>query len=593
MLLAVAANTNCIYAQTTRIGHRVTVEGKVWTERQGWNRDYMLSLDVDRLLAGFRQQAHLDTKGAALYGGWESTELRGHTLGHWLTAMSLYVSQTDDKAAASRLTYVVHSLAECQAAIGTGFLSAWDERMLDNVEDTGQGWAPYYTIHKILQGLIDAYTYTHNAEALTVAERLGDYLATRAEYIKTRNSNSTFTEKPGRQVRVSWEQALEIQETGGYPEAMLNLYALTQNDRYLSTARLFHQMSKLVPASKGIDELHTGEEHNHHHANTTIPQFIAAARDAQLKNDETMLKAAKNFWEMVVRHRTYSIGSTGHHEHWNLPPDRIIDELTPQAGETCATYNMIKLSNLLFSMEPRAEYAEYVERALCNHILSSIQPQTANFMYFHTVKPGTPRTYGSNKDIFWCCTGSGMENPGRYAESIYFEDTANNRLYVNQFIGSTMEGVVRLDSEFPAAEEATLTLLCDTTMDISIRRPSWSKGFKIRGVKGKEQDGYVTISRQWKKGDKLRIIFPMDERKEYVLGSDEVYSILHGPLVMAAKTDETPLSPEEVTLTDNFFGSVPERYDSKMEIPVYTRNQPLIPLYQLGNYRFTIYWVKY
>jgi len=553
----------------------------------------MLSLDVDKLLAGFREQAHLDTKGVTKYGGWESTDLRGHTLGHWLTAMSIYVSQSDDKDAAARIEYAVHSLRECQNAIGTGFLAAWDERMLDIVEDTGQGWAPYYTVHKILQGLIDNYNYTGNAEALASAKSLGDYLALRADYIKQRNAgkdNHSFIERQGRHARVSWEQALEIQETGGYSEAMLNLYALTGNESYLETARLFHQMNKLEPASRGIDELHTGSEHNHHHANTTIPQFIAAARDAQLTGDEKKLTSARNFWDMVVNHRTYNIGSTGNHEHWNLPADRIIDELTSQAGETCATYNMIRLSNLLFSMEPRAQYAEYVERALCNHILSSIQPGTSNFMYFHTVKPGTPRTYGQNKECFWCCTGTGMENPVRYAESIYFEDLEHNRLYINQFIGSTMEGVVKLESNFPESDEATLTLLCDTTMQIYIRKPSWSSRFKIKGAKGKLADGYVTLERKWKKGDKIRISFPMDDHNEYVLGSNEVYSILHGPLVMAAKTDDTQLQQEEVTVTDNFFNKVPAEYDSNMDIPSFNASQTLTPLYKLGNYRYTVYW---
>lgn len=582
-----------IVSFTASAGHKVTVQGKVWADRIEWDRNYLLSLDPDRLLVGFREVAGVDTKGLKRYGGWESTDLRGHTIGHWMTAMAMLVAQSDDELAAQKLDYVVRSLAECQEATGTGFLSAWGEKMLDTVEDTGRGWAPYYTIHKILQGLLDVYTYTRNEEALTVARRLGDYLASRADYIIERDAHANdqnWMEREGRNKRVSWEQALEIQETGGYTEVMLNLYAVTGNERYLSTARLFHQMSKLIPASQNIDELHKGEEPNHNHANTTIPQFIGAARDAQLTGNEPMRQAAENFWKMVTEHRSYSIGGTGHHEHWDLPADHIADELTGQTAESCCTYNLIKLSNLLFDMAHRAEYAEYVERALCNHILSSIQPETANFMYFHTMKPGTIRTYGENDDCFWCCTGSGMENPMRYAESIYYEDEDNNRVYVNQFIGSTMEGVLKMESEFPSDDEAVITMLCDTTMTLMVRKPTWSDNFKVKGVKGKEIDSYVMIERNWKKGDKVRLSFPMKEMKEFAPGSDEVFSVLRGPLVMAGITDPEEFEQKDVTLKDNFFNGLTERYDSNMDVPVYDKSYKCVPLYELGNYRFTVYW---
>jgi len=578
---------------TARAGHKVTVQGKVWADRIGWDKNYMMSLDADRLLAGFREVAHIDTKGVRRYGGWESTDLRGHTMGHWMTAMAMWVAQSGDKAAVQRLDYVVHSLAQCQEANKTGYLSAWGEKMLDTVEDTGRGWAPYYTIHKILQGLLDVYTYTQNMEALTVAQRLGDYLASRAEYIIERNAHENdpnWTERAGRNKQVSWEQALEIQETGGFAEAMLNLYAITQNDRHLTTARLFHQMSKLNPAIQNIDELHMGKEPNHNHANTTIPQFIGAARDAQLTGNEPMERAAENFWKMVTGHRSYCIGGTGHHEHWNMPADHVADELTGQTAETCCTYNLIKLSNLLFDRSHKAKYAEYVERALCNHILSSIQPETANFMYFHPTNPGAIRTYGENNDCFWCCTGSGMENPMRYAESIYYEDETNNQLFVNQFIGSTMEGVLMMQSEFPADDKAIITMLCDTTMTLMVRKPTWCGNFKIKGAKGKEMDGYIRIERKWKKGDKVHLLFPMDERKEFAPGSNEIYCLLRGPLVMAGITAPNAFEKKDVTLTDNFFNGVSKRFESRMDVPVYDKSYNCVPLYELGNYRFTIYW---
>ena len=279
-------------------------------QRQQWDEHYILSLDADRLLHHFRRECGLEPQPNTIpYGGWESTDLRGHTLGHWLSALSLMAggqasSDVVKEEAQKRLSYTINELAACQQQRSklhpesAGYLSAFREQMLDVADNTGQGWAPYYTLHKILQGLLDAYRLTGNAQALDVAGKMGDYIYQRTTRLD----------------EAKWLKALDIMEVGGFAESMLNLYQLTKKQEHLVAGQRFQQMSKLVPAAHGVDSLHIHVTDNYHHANTTIPQFIAAKREYDVNGNPLMLDAAANFWDMVVEHRTYCNGTTGFHE---------------------------------------------------------------------------------------------------------------------------------------------------------------------------------------------------------------------------------------------------------------------------------------
>ena len=546
-------------------------------ERQLWDEHYILSLDADRLLFHFRGECGLEQlPNTTPYGGWESTDLRGHTLGHWLSALSLMVGgQASSDAvkveAQKRLSYTVNVLAACQQQRSklhpesAGYLSAFREQMLDVADNTGQGWAPYYTLHKILQGLLDAYRLTGNAQALDVAGKMGDYI-----YQRTTRLDEG-----------KWLKALDIMEVGGFAESMLNLYQITKKQEYLVAGQRFQQMSKLVPAAHGVDSLHIHVTDNYHHANTTIPQFIAAKREYDVNGNPLMLDAAANFWDMVVEHRTYCNGTTGFHEHWNLPGDQLSKELDAQAGENCCTYNMIKLSDELFLTNRDAKYPEYTERAIINGIMGTIEPETANFCYFHTQKPGAFKTFPPNASVFYCCSGSGMESHLRYAAGIYFH--SEDVLYVNQFFSSTFDWkqkdvVCHQTTDFPREEATTLCFdQANATFEVRIRIPSWcEKGFglKLNGkkVKWTSQNGYACIRRAWEKGDKLSVLLPMTLRAEPLADAPNTVALFYGPMVLAVDLGKEGVTRDLINTSDNFFGGVNEPWQVKMEMPSLTGN---------------------
>ena len=589
--------------------------------RQQWDERYILSLNADRLLYYFRSECGLEPiAGTKPYLGWESTDLRGHTLGHWLSALSLMAGGQASTAqvkeeAANRLDYTVNALARYQYhrsllhPESAGYISAFREDMLNVADNTGQGWAPYYTLHKILQGLIDVYRITDNSEALDVACSLGDYI-----YQRT----TRFDES-------KWLKALDIMEVGGFAESMLNLYQITKNTNHLLAAQKFQQMSKLLPAAHGVDSLHIHVTDNFNHANSTIPQFIAAKREYDVNGNKIMLAAATNFWNMVVGGRTYCNGTTGFHEHWNLPANQLSKELDAQAGENCCTYNIIKLSDELFLTNPDAKYPEYTERAIINGIMGTIEPETANFMYFHTQKPGAFKTFPPNAEVFYCCSATGMESNLRYAAGIYFHTASI--LYVNQFFSSSLQwkeqGVeCRQTTNFPLEEGSELCFSkADAAFELRVRIPSWCKtGFDLK-LNGKkiaftQQNGYACINRTWHTGDKLSVSLPMNLYAEAMADDPNTIALFYGPMVLAADLGNSGLTSERINTTDNFYGGVKEPWQVKFQMPALIGNAQklnwikkekgqlvfstsrtsngqfllLRPLYQIYNCRFADYF---
>lgn len=571
---------------------------------------YIHSLKADNLLYFFRERANLpQPEGAASYGGWESTDLRGHTLGHYLTALSILYVQSGDSKTKSTINHVVKTLDEIQNATGKGYVSAFSESMLDRVEADGSGWAPYYTLHKILQGLIDAHVYAGNELALTVADKFGDYIYDRT----TRLTDQAH-----------WERVLDIMEVGGFAEAMLNLYQLTDKEKHLQAGQFFQQMTKLRPASEGLDILADNRTSNFNHSNSTIPQFIAAVREYELTGDKVMLDAARHFWNHVVEHRAYCNGSTSFWEHWNLPPDHLSQELGVRSGETCCTYNLIRLSNDLFRLLRNPKYAEYVERATLNHIMGTIHPESGNFMYFHTQKPGTFKWYGNNDQVFWCCTGTGMENHLRYAHSVFFN--LQDTLYVTQYFPTQLhweEKGLKLEqiTEFPYQESTRLKITEGAAnATLKIRIPTWTNDFAVkvngRTAKGKVENGFCCISRNWNAGDVIKVTFPMKLRLEPMADHHRMAAIFYGPLVLAGDLGSEGVTSDRVNINDNFYNGHPNYMNPTTPVPTLTGSMEklnwlkkkknkleftttatsdgstlrLIPLYKATGIRFTDYW---
>jgi len=592
--------------------------------RASWDHDFMLSLDVDRLLYFFLDEEH--RTGLEPYGSWESLDLKGHTAGHYLTAMSMLYAQTCEEAALQRVNRMVDGFEECQQRLGTGLITAFRLDLLDECETKGTGWAPYYTLHKILQGLLDAYTYAGNQKALQLAIGMGDHFVQRKASIVERN--------------IDWTRNLDIMEVGGFAESMLNLYALSGKPEHLDVARFFHQWSKLTPAAEGRDELHhpsllaqhrnrrspnADPLHNMHHCNATIPQFLAAARDFELTGDSLYWRAADHFWHFVTEHRTYCNGTTGNFEHWSYGPDSLSQELDYRVGETCCTYNMIKLSNELFRLHPDVAYADYVERALVNDIIGTIYPETSDFMYFHTQRPGSNKIFGRNVECFWCCTGSGMENPQRYVESIYFTDSES--LYVNLPVPSVLcwddRGILLSQKgNYPQSGASLITIEeGQGNFTLCLRLPSWCQEYQLmlngESLDVKPEQGYLRCRREWKKGDQLSLDLHYTLRAEPLADDPSIVSLSYGPLVLAADLGQVDTSM--VLVTNNFYGGVPEPWQVKEPVPALTgslselsnwllptevpnqfmttatsdgRTLTLLPLYQITDRKFTCYFIN-
>ncbi|MDN3670699.1 glycoside hydrolase family 127 protein [Echinicola jeungdonensis] len=503
------------------------------------DKQYLLEMNPDRLLAPFYLQAGLEPKSPR-YGNWENTGLDGHIGGHYLSALSLMYASTGSQEVLYRLNYMLEGLEECQNQDPDGYVGGipegkkmWDQVANGNIRAGGfslnDKWVPIYNIHKLFAGLADAYNYTGSKKAKNILSKLSYWFLDLTDKLND----------------------LQIQEIlksehGGINEVFVDVAEITGDDQFLTLAnRLSHQVL-LQPLMAGKDQL------NGMHANTQIPKIIGFFRVSQATGDEGLENAAQYFWNTVVEKRTVSIGGNSVREHFH-PSDNFTEMLTSREGpETCNTYNMVKLSKYLFLENPELKYMDYYERALYNHILSSQHPEHGGFVYFTPMRPQHYRVYSNPHETFWCCVGSGMENHGKYGEMIYAHDGEN--IFVNLFIPSELnweEKGIQLtqNTSFPKSEKSSLTLQLKKKKKFAlyIRKPKWITGNMEIRVNGQKADyhsihyGYIKIERTWKDEDQVEINLPMETQLEYLPDGSPWASFVHGPIVLAAKTDSSDL----------------------------------------------------
>jgi DUF1680 family protein len=580
------------------------------------DQQYLLSLDQDRLLHNFRVTAGLPSTAQPL-GGWESpdTELRGHSAGHYLSAVSIMYASTGDDRFKARADSLVTEFAKVQDAesrkFHPGYLSAFPEELFDRVEARQRVWAPYYTIHKIMAGLLDAYLLAHNTQALDVLEK-------QADWVYTRNVRLTDAQR----------QAMLQTEQGGMVEVLANLYGATADERYLQAAHMFEHRRILDPLANGVDPL------DRVHANTQIPKIIGSAREYELTGDKRDYDIATFFWDRVVHHRTFVMGGNSDNEAF-FPEDETSHHLGASGPETCNTYNMLKLTRHLFAWNPSAETMDFYERALLNHILGSQDPKTGGVLYYCPLKPGAFKTFSTADDSFWCCVGTGMENHAKYNDSIYFHSPAAANappaLYVNLFIPSELtwsaQAVkVRQVTRFPEEDSTALTFTAarPVRLALKVRYPSWATSGITVTLNGQPQaidakpGSYVTVDREWKSGDTLNVRLPMSLHMEGLPDDPHYQALMYGPVVLAgdlgtAGLDKVnrygPSAPPvgRVPPIDvpSFVAESPQQVVAHVK-PVAGKPltfqtsglaQPhevtLIPLYKTFEPRYTVYWTMY
>ena len=507
---------------------------------------FLKKMDTARLLAGFRTTAGIDTKGVRPYGGWEDSLLGGHCVGHYLTALAQAVKVTGDKELKEKSQTLIAGLEECQKKLGTGFLFGAKvedkedvEKQFDILEGKkkGETWVPWYNMHKVLAGLVDTYKYTGNETALLVAEKLGDWIYERVSKWDLKTN----------------QKVLET-EYGGMNDCLYELYSYSHNKHHLEAAQKFDEKALFLMAAKGEKNCLDGK-----HANTQIPKFIGAIKRYNVlkqlgeakQEDEAYLVDAEKFFEMVVKRHSFVTGGISVMEHFRK--DYHLDEIRTQTNcESCCAHNMLKLAKEIFKATRKKEYADYYETTLRNAIMGAVKTESGAASYFTPMATGYYKTFGEEepeKNMFWCCTGSGMENFTKLGDSIYFR--ANDTLLVNQYVASKVTWeeknlVLTQKSDVTKSEEISFVLnaLHDKEISdvaIALRIPDWMHGEATIYVNGAEKmtaagnSEYVLLERNWEDGDVIMAKYPMSVESVGLLDQDAVFAFRYGPTVLAAK----------------------------------------------------------
>jgi DUF1680 family protein len=561
------------------------------------NRAYLHDLEVDRLVHTFRLNAGLPSKAEPL-GGWEKPdcELRGHFIGHYLSACALMYAATGDEAIRAKGNEVVAVLAKCQTELSDGYLSAFPRELFDRLEARKKVWAPFYTYHKIMAGMLDMHQLCDNQQALTVVKGMADW-------------TDTWT----RGIPEDHMQMVLDEEFGGMSEVLYNLAVVTGDEKYVKVGDRFTKKRFCNPLALRRDELRGL------HVNTHIPQVIGAARRYEISGDRRFYDVADYFWLEVTGARAYVTGGTSNNEGWLVQPNKLALELK-QANDTtecCCAYNMMKLTRKLYQWSADPRYFDYYERTMYNHRLGTIRPD-GEMQYYLGIVPGSWRTYSTKFSSFWCCDGTGVEEYAKLADSIYFHDA--NSVFVNLFIPSELtwkQKGVRLRQETKFPDEASTAIVIEAApaeaFTLHLRVPSWvSKDITLR-VNGKITEAtasagsYVSLARIWKKGDRVEMQMPMSLRFEAMPDDRNLRAVLYGPLVLAGGlgkhglTDELTVGPLGADLRKHPAEKIPEftlgtktltEWMRKGDAPLTFEAQGVTfrPLHRTSGQRYAIYW---
>ena len=508
-------------------------------ERQAVNGRHLQAIDPDRLLAVYRRDAGLPKK-AESYGGWEARGIGGHIMGHYLSALAWHYAATGEDWVVGRVSFMVDELAACQKAHGDGGimpvarlgLLALREGKIDVTHAKLNGyWVPFYSLHKVFAGLRDAYRLVGCKRALTVECELANWV------------DGLLRGLSAEQI-----QMMLVTEHGGMNEVFADLAADTGAGSYLRRAAdYFHHNKVLDPILAGEDQL------NGLHGNTQIPKVVGLAREYEIGGEPSYRSAAESFWKHVVEDRSYATGGHGENEHF-FPPQDFSKHLTPYTCETCNSYNMLKLTTHLFEWskeEKRAQQMDFVERTLINHLAANIGRAPGEYGYFLGLESVAVKAFSTPYDSWWCCVGTGLENPARYGEQIYFEDDA--AVWVNLYAGSELKSaqgdfVCRQETRFPEEDRVRLAIECSSPVKkaLKLRHPAWCEQLEVilNGDPVTAQSrpsSYLTIDRVWQDGDQLELRLTMRLQLEPLPHSNpQQLAVMFGPMLLAAVVPPDP-----------------------------------------------------
>jgi len=574
---------------------RVTLLPGVFQRRFDLNRRYLISLSNENLLQNYHLEAGLWAPRARLtdcHWGWETPtcQLRGHFLGHWLSAAARIYASTGDAEIKTKADRIVSELGRCQEENGGEWAGSIPPRYLDWIARGKRVWAPHYTLHKTLMGLYEMAACAGNDQALDILVKWARW----------------FYRWTGQFSRDQMDDILDV-ETGGMMEAWADLYSLTGREEHLELMRRYERRRLFDPLLEGRDVL------TNMHANTTIPEAHGAARAWEVTGEERWRKVVDAYWRSAATGRdAYCTGGQTCGEIWT-PPGQLSARLGDKTQEHCTVYNMMRLAEYLLRWTGDVIYADYWERNLYNGILAQQHPETGMIAYFLPLRAGSAKKWGTPTEDFWCCHGTLVQAHTMYADHVYYED--DEGLVVHQIIPSALtwergEAKVGISlaidrqlasTERPRSLAFDLSVACDRPQDfvLRFRLPWWLSGEPLVTVNGERQrvpatpSSWVRLHRTWQ-DDRVHVALPKHLVSCPLPDASDVVAFLDGPVVLAGLCDEERTLYGEVERPETMLTPDNEREWAEW-LPGYrTRNQPrglrFIPLYEVRDERYTVYF---
>lgn len=584
----------------------------VFRERMDVNRQYLLELDTNCLLQNFYLEAGIILPGlqvvdnpetANLHWGWEAPtcQLRGHFLGHWISAAAKLIAADGEPELRVKLDNIVSELARCQELNGGEWVGSIPEKYFTRLIKNQYIWSPQYVMHKTIVGLSDAYIYAGNTQALDILSHLSDWYITWTEKAAETNPHAVYAG-----------------EEAGMLEVWAQLYQLTKDEKYLTLAKRYADAGLFRKLKEGKDSL------TNCHANASIPFTHGAAKMYEITGDSDWLEVIKLFWKAAVTDRgMFSTTGMNAGEFW-VPPHMQGHFLGSSDQEFCTVYNMVRTASYLLKYTGEAQYADYIERALYNGFLAQQNAQTGMPAYFLPLGAGSRKKWGTKTRDFWCCHGTMVQAQTLYPELVWFTD--GDKITAAQYIPSEftaeMNGAKVTVSQttgmkyyndqafFDEKDDGQMSrwllkfsVKCDKPVrfTLSLRVPEWAKGVELE-VNGKNtaapvKDGWLDITADWQ-NDSVQVFFPSELRAETLPDMPELMSVVDGPIVLAGIigsdcgiTGADKLNEQFMPQREHTYGTFPWRQNSWR-----TRNQPqsvmFRPLYEVTDEEYTVYFTK-
>ncbi len=594
----------------------VKITDGLFRKRMDVNIEYLKELEEICLLQNYYLEAGVimtglftleDPSKAKLHWGWEAPtcQLRGHFLGHYLSAAAAVISNDGNILLEAKLKSIISELHRCQELNGGKWAGPIPEKYFDILTTDRYIWSPQYTIHKLLMGLLDTYKYTGNEEALQILSGMADWFMDWTKDMKKR-----------------CPEAIYKGEQAGMLELWADAFIITRDERFRILADTYKDQGLFKLIKSGRDAL------TDDHANASIPIIHGAAKMYELTGEEEWKKIVESFWKSAVTDRgMYATTGANGGEFW-IPPMKLGEYRGDREQEFCTVYNMVRVAQYLFKWTGESEYEDYIERCIYNGFLAQQNAETGMPTYFLPLTTGSRKKWATKRNDFWCCQGTMIQAQTRYPELVYSADEDTKLLYVNQYIPSVLEGSigeikVKLEQSLILKGNEVQTLFDEhagneknrwrmrfkvslengSDIAIAFRKPEWVSDTPHVRINGNsidnlisERKGYVVVA-GCENGDVIELFLPSEIRAERLPDMPYQAAFLDGPIVLAGLTEDVDVLKGNFDNPSGFLDKVSERtYDTFVWLQNNYRtkhqqkNFKLIPLYDVKDEEYTLYF---